>query len=406
MSAESNHDLIIFGATSFVGKILTQHLVDRHGSRGPLRWAIAGRSQSKLDEVLRATEAEVDTIVVDAKSDADMHRLANAGRVIVSTVGPYALYGSALVEACAAAGTDYCDLSGEPQWMQQMIDAHGEAAAASGARIVHSCGFDSLPSDLGVWFTQREARKLHGEHCTRIAMRVKAMKGGPSGGTLASMMNVIDEVRADPSLRKTLSNPYALAPADMRKGVRQPNVQKPEADKASGEWVAPFVMASVNTRIVHRSHALLGRPWGEDFLYDEAMLMGSGPAGFAKAAAVTGGLAGFMAGVAVGPTRSLLNKYALPGPGEGPSPEEQEAGFFNIKFFGETESGKKIVSKVTGDRDPGYGSTGKMLGEVAVLLVDTRGNATPGGFWTPATALGDQLIDRLTEYAGLTFGVL
>jgi len=237
-------------------------------------------------------------------------------------------------------------------------------------------------------------------------MRVKAMKGGPSGGTLASMMNVIDEVRADPSLRKTLSNPYALAPADMRKGVRQPNVQKPEADKASGEWVAPFVMASVNTRIVHRSHALLGRPWGEDFLYDEAMLMGSGPAGFAKAAAVTGGLAGFMAGVAVGPTRSLLNKYALPGPGEGPSPEEQEAGFFNIKFFGETESGKKIVSKVTGDRDPGYGSTGKMLGEVAVLLVDTRGNATPGGFWTPATALGDQLIDRLTEYAGLTFGVL
>jgi len=403
MSTENNHDLIVFGATSFVGKILTQHLVDRHGSRGPLRWAIAGRSQSKLDEVLRATGAEVDTIVVDAKSEGDMHRLANAGRVIASTVGPYSLYGSALVEACAQAGTDYCDLSGEPQWIQRMIDEHGDAAAASGARIVHSCGFDSIPSDLGVWFTQREAHKQHNEPCAKIAMRVKAMKGGPSGGTLASMMNVVDEVRADPSLRKTLANPYALAPAGMRKGVRQPNVQTPQTDVASGQWVAPFVMASVNTRIVLRSHALLGQPWGEDFLYDEAMLMGEGPAGAAKAAALTGGLAGFMAGVAFGPTRSLLNKFALPQPGEGPSPEEQEAGFFDLRFHGETSSGEEIVTKVTGDRDPGYGSTGKMLGEAAVLLVDTRGNATPGGFWTPSTAMGDQLIDRLTEHAGLTF---
>ncbi|NNC78671.1 MAG: saccharopine dehydrogenase [Acidimicrobiales bacterium] len=406
MSQHNNHDLIVFGATSFVGKIMCQYLEDRHGSHGPLSWAIAGRTQSKLDEVLRATGADVDTIVVDAKSESDMYRLATSAKVIASTVGPYALYGSELVKACAEAGTDCCDLSGEPHWIQRMIDEHGDAAAASGARIVHSCGFDSIPSDLGVWFTQREARAERGEHCSRIAMRVKALKGGPSGGTLASMINVVEDVRADPSLRKTLANPYALAPADMRKGVRQPNVQTPQSDSASGQWVAPFVMASVNTRIVLRSHALLGQPWGEDFLYDEAMLMGEGPAGAAKAAALTGGLAGFMAGVAFGPTRSLLNKFALPQPGEGPSPEEQEAGFFDLRFHGETASGTKIVTKVTGDRDPGYGSTAKMLGEAAVLLVDTRGNATPGGFWTPATALGDQLIDRLTEHAGLTFEVV
>jgi len=399
-------DIVVFGATSFVGQILCRYLVQRHGTDGELRWAIAGRNADKLQSTAGETGADVEQIVADASDPAAMADLVADTCVVISTVGPYALYGSALVEAAAEAGTDYCDLTGEPQWMQKMIDAHGAAARASGARIVHTCGFDSIPSDLGVWFTQQQAIAKFDTHCSSIAMRVKAMKGGASGGTIASGMNVMDEVANDPALRKVLANPYALAPADMRTGPKQPNVTIPTNRDASGEWVAPFVMASINTRVVQRSHALLGRPWGDDFLYDEAMMMGDGAVGAAKAAALTGGLGGFMAVAAVGPIRKLLKNYVLPKPGTGPSPEEQQAGFFDLRFFGETAAGQKIVTKVTGDADPGYGSTAKMLGEAAVALLDLDRAETTGGFHTPTTAFADDLIGRLVEHAGLSFSVL
>ncbi len=403
MTNKRTYDLVVFGATSFVGEILCRYLVGRLGVDGDVRWAIAGRSAEKLDAVAASTGADVPRIVADA-ADADaMNDLAASTTVVVSTVGPYALYGSPLVAAAAGNGTHYCDLTGEPQWIQRMIDAHGEAAEASGARIVHSCGFDSIPSDLGVWFTQQQAIATFGEPCTSIAMRVKAMKGGASGGTIASGLNVMEEVAADPELRKVLANPYALAPADMRRGPRQPNTTIPKHDDESGSWVAPFVMASINTRIVQRSHALLGRPWGDDFTYDEAMMMGDGLVGAAKAAALTGGLGGFMGLAAIGPVRSLLQKYVLPKPGTGPSPEAQEAGYFDIRFFGRTDDDQSIVTKVTGDADPGYGSTAKMLGESAIALIDGGG---PGGFLTPSTAFGDDLIERLQAEAGLTFEVL
>jgi len=398
--------VVVFGATSFVGQILCTYLVQRHGTAGDLRWAIAGRSASKLEAVATKTGADVERIVADAADAPAMAELAASTRVVVSTVGPYALYGSELVAAAAGAGTDYCDLTGEPQWMQKMIDQHGEAATASSARIVHSCGFDSIPSDLGVWFTQQQSLDQFGVACSKIAMRVKAMKGGASGGTIASAMNVMEEVSKDPALRKVLANPYALAPAGMRSGPKQPNVTLPTNDSASGEWVAPFVMASVNTRIVQRTHALLGRPWGGDFLYDEAMMMGDGPIGAAKAMATTGGLGGLMAATAVGPVRSVLTKYVLPKPGAGPSPEQQVAGFFDIRFYGETAAGDTIVTKVTGDADPGYGSTAKMLGESAIALLELDRERVAGGFHTPTTALADALIGRLTKHAGLTFDTL
>lgn len=398
-------DLVVFGATSFVGQLLCAYLVERHGTDGPLRWAIAGRSDEKLAQVTAETGAQVERIVADASDRAAMDDLVARTHVVVSTVGPYALYGSDLVAAAAAAGTDYCDLTGEPQWMRRMIDAHQEEAVASGARIVHSCGFDSIPSDLGVWFTQREAEARLGGPCTRIAMRVEALKGGASGGTIASMVNVMEEVARDPSLRKEMANPYALAPVGQREGVTQPEVTLPRRDEASGEWVAPFVMAAVNTRIVHRSHALLGHPWGDGFLYDEAMAMGSGPLGAAKATGLTAGMAGGMGLVAIGPVRSRLPRV-LPKPGSGPSPEAQEAGCFDLRFFGETADGRTIRTKVTGDRDPGYGSTAKMLGEAAVALRERDRGEVGGGFTTPAVALGDDLVDRLTAHAGLTFSVL
>ncbi len=396
-------DIIVFGATSFAGRILCRYLVERHGTDGEVRWAIAGRNPEKLDRVAAETGADVERIVADASDPDDMARLAEAARVVVSTVGPYALYGSELVAAVAASGTDYCDLTGEPHWMQRMIDAHSVEAEASGARIVHTCGVDSIPSDLGVLFTQQKAVEEFGTHCSRIRMRVKAFKGGFSGGTVATMMNIMDELSSDPGLRRVLGNPYAIAPEGQRTGVRQPNVTTPVRDAATGQWLAPFVMGAVNTRVVHRTNALLGHPWGGDFLYDEASMMGRGPAGLARASAMAAGLAGFIGAAAIGPARSLLHRV-LPDPGAGPTPEDQANGFFDIRFFGTTADGRSIATKVTGDRDPGYGSTAKMLGEAATALLTLEG--VGGGFWTPATAFGESLIEPLEQHAGLTFEVL
>ncbi len=396
-------DMVVFGATSFAGQLLCHYLVARHGTGGELRWAIAGRNPEKLARVASETGADVEQIVADAANADDMARLAESAKVVVSTVGPYASYGSELVAEVATAGTDYCDLTGEPHWMQQMIDAHSAEAEESGARVVHACGVDSIPSDLGVLFTQQQAIAALGTHCSQIEMRVKAFRGGFSGGTVATMMNTMDELASDPGLRKVLANPYAIAPEGQRTGVRQPNVTTPARDDASGSWLAPFVMAAVNTRVVHRSHALMGHPWGGDFLYDEAVMMGTGPAGLARASALSAALAGFIGAAAVGPARSLLHRV-LPDPGTGPTPEEQENGFFDLRFFGTTEDGRSIATKVTGDRDPGYGSTAKMLGEAAYALLSLDG--VGGGFWTPATAFGESLIEPLEAHAGLTFEVL
>jgi short subunit dehydrogenase-like uncharacterized protein len=396
------YDVVVFGATSFVGQILCRFLVERHGSDSDLRWAIAGRNRNKLEEVATSTGADVPQIVVDADDEAGLAAMCAETRIVISTVGPYALYGSKLVSAVADAGVDYCDLTGEPQWMQRMIDAHQDRAVESGARIVHACGFDSVPSDMGVWFLQQRAVERFGEPCSRIRMGVQAAKGGASGGTIASMMNLMEEVASDKSLRQVLSNPYALAPLGDRTGIKQSNVTLPEYDEGFRSWLGPFVMAATNTRVVFRSHALLGHPWGDEFAYDESMLMGDGIAGRAKSLGLAGVLGGFMGAAAIGPVRKLLGKV-LPEPGEGPSDDKQEAGFYDLRFHGTTSGGDTIMVKVTGDRDPGYGSTSKILAEAATTLLDSK---IGGGFWTPATALGDDYLTALEAHAGLTFDVL
>jgi short subunit dehydrogenase-like uncharacterized protein len=286
--------------------------------------------------------------------------------------------------------------------MREMIDAHESKAQETGAHIVHNCGFDSIPSDLGVFFTQQHAIEKFGSPCTQIRMAVKAAKGGMSGGTVASMINVFKAASKDPQLRRVLRNPYAVCPEADREGVRQLNVASPAYDKEIGRWLGPFIMASINTRVVFRSHALAGHPWGKDFLYDESMMM----KGRFSATLFTMGMGSFMGMVALKPTRALLQKFVLPKPGEGPSPEEQKAGFFDLRFFGRTADGQKIRTKVTGDRDPGYGSTAKMLGEAAVSLAKDIGDDVPGGFPTPSIVFGNQLIDRLQANAGLEFEVL
>ena len=396
------HDIVLFGATSFVGQILTKYLVDRHGTTGDLRWAIAGRSDDKLARVAADTGADVDRIVVDADDAAALAEMCAHTGLVISTVGPYALYGSKLVAAVAEAGIDYVDLTGEPQWMQKMIDRYQDRAVETGARIVHACGFDSVPSDLGVWFLQREAIERFGEPCPSVRMGVLDATGGASGGTVASMMNLMEEVATDRELRTLLANPYALAPAGDRSGVDQPNVTLPEYDESLRSWTAPFVMAAANTRVVFRTHALLGHPWGDGFTYGESMLMGDGLAGRAKATGMSAGLGSFMGLVAFAPARMVLDRL-LPAPGDGPSVEKQEAGSYDLRFHGSTAAGDEIMVRVEGDRDPGYGSTSKMLGEAATTLIDSDAE---GGFWTPATALGAPYLDALQAHAGLTFSVL
>ncbi|MDN7449060.1 saccharopine dehydrogenase family protein [Burkholderia multivorans] len=409
-----SYDLVVFGATSFVGQILTRHLAE-HLSSGAdtLRWAIAGRSEAKLAQLrdsLGDAARTLPILVADASDDAQLQTLCAQTRVVVSTVGPYALYGEPLVRACAQSGTDYCDLTGETQWIKRMIDRYEAAATQSGARIVHCCGFDSIPSDLGVYVLQQRALHEWGAPAEHVTMRVKTLKGGASGGTVASMINVVREAAADPALRRMLLDPYALCPRDHRFTVRQHAVRSAEFDRDCDAWIAPFVMAAVNERVVHRSNALAGDAYGNGFRYDEAIVTGHGIRGSVVARATVVALGAFMAGVLVKPVRSAMERFLLPKPGEGPSLAAQRAGCFDLRFFGHAPDGRIVRLKVTGDRDPGYGSTGKMLGQAAICLaLDCRaGNdGTPGGgFWTPATMFGERLVERLVRHAGLRFDAI
>ncbi len=405
-------DVIVFGATSFVGQILCRYLLEQFGSaKKPgartLRWAIAGRSRAKLDALLAQLGVDADAVPVflaDADDEAALTTLVRQTRVVVSTVGPYALYGDTLVKACAENGCDYCDLTGEAHWVRKMIAQHEDAAQKSGARIVPSCGFDSIPSDLGVWYLQQQSMLHYGEACLRVKMRVKAVRGAASGGTVASMLNIIREATKDPALRREYANPYSLCPPGTVPKTRQHNIKGAEHDADFGCWMAPFVMAAINTRVVLRSHALRGYVYGSDFRYDEGMMMGKGFAGQARALGFTAGLAAFITGAAIAPTRWLMEKTILPAPGSGPSIDAQTKGFWDCRFIGHTNDGRDLKVKVTGDRDPGYGSTAKMLGETAACLaLDVSKSAGGGGFWTPSTAMGEALIERLTKYAGVRF---
>lgn len=408
------YDVVIFGATSFVGQILTRYMVEQFGADSDkadtLTWAAAGRSRTKLEELrnsLGTAGKDLELIIADAATESELRDMCAQTRVVISTVGPYALYGEPLIKVCADMGTDYCDLTGEAQWIKRMLERYEIGAIQSGARIVHSCGFDSIPSDLGVFFLQQQAMQRFGQICPRVKMRVKRMSGGASGGTIASMMNLAKETASDPALRKELANPYSICPPDHGFTARQHNVKGAEYDADFDSWAAPFVMAAINTRIVHRSNALADPGYGKVFHYDEALLTGAGLKGRMAALGIAGGMGGFMAAAVIPPTRWALEKFILPKAGEGPSEEAQLRGGYDLRFFGETANGDSLQVRVTGDRDPGYGSTAKMLGQAAACLAqDIAKTDKPGGFWTPATIFEDRLIERLRAHSGLTFEVV
>ncbi len=422
-NSESRHyAIILYGATSFVGQITAHYLAQFLATKSKsnlasdteISWAIAGRDEDKLkklqDEIsIKQSEGadKVDIIIANSSDDDSLNAMTKQTQVIISTVGPYLKYGEPLIKSCAKNGTDYVDLTGEAIFIKDMMDKYQDIAKQSGARIVNSCGFDSIPSDLGVYFTQQHAEKQFNAACDVIHMRVKAAKGGLSGGTIASMATIFEEVGKDKARRKQVANPYLLNNDTDAPNVRQENVSKPEYDTEHSRWMAPFVMASINTRIVHRSNQLMGYEYGRDFKYDEAMWMQDGVKGKLMSYGLSAGLLGFATAMIFKPSRELLSNHILPKSGSGPSKSEQENGFFDIRFFGQTSKKDTISTKVTGDKDPGYGSTSQMLAQAALCLAqDIAKTKVEGGFWTPASAMGENLMKRLEDHAGLSFKVV
>ena len=383
--SDREFDLIVFGASGYTGRLVAEHLLKAHGVRAEVRWAMAGRNPDKLAAVreeIGAPEA-LEILTADAADAASLAALVGRTRAIISTVGPYQKHGEPLVAACAAAGTDYVDLCGESHWIAAMIEKYDAAARASGARLVFSCGFDSIPFDLGVFFAQERARAAFGAPAPRVRGRVRGMKGGLSGGTLSSGMTTMMAARRNPAIGAVLADPFALTPGF--KGPAQPDGDTAYFDEAAGAWAVPFMMAGINTKAVHRTNFLLGHPWGADFLYDEMLLSDHEP----KA----GETMGFDASAGLRP-------------GDGPTREERESGWYDLVFFAEAADGRTARVAVKGDMDPGYGSTAKMLAEAALCLIDeVSRETTPGGAWSPAAAMSEALIARLTARAGLSFTV-
>ncbi len=388
VDANTKYDIVVFGASGYTGRLVAEYLQQEYANTD-LKWAMAGRSLDKLASVRTALgiSESVELVSVDSDNAASVGQMVSDCKVVITTVGPYQLYGEELIKQCAQQGTDYVDLSGEPSWMHETIAQYSAAAKASGARIVHSCGFDSIPFDLGVYCLQQHAIAQTGKPITTVKGRVRAMNGTFSGGTIASMRATMASAQANPAIIKVLTNPFALTEGFT--GSEQPTGTAPQYDEELNSWSAPFIMAAINTKNIHRSNLLLGHQYGEDFRYDEMLLTGDGEQGKAAADYVA--------------KDDSIGKSDLQ-PGDGPTQEERENGNYDAIFAGQNCKGELMISSVQGDRDPGYGSTSKMLAEAAICLLENP-TLAGGGLWTPAAALGQALIDRLQAHAGLTFQI-
>ena len=405
MIKKPGFDIVLWGASGFVGKLVAEHLYQQYGVDGSLRWAIGGRNKRELQTTrasLGTGATELPILVGDARDRQFLGSMVNSTKVVLSTVGPYALYGKELIEACAVSGTDYCDLAGEIPFIQEMMDRHAVQARASGARILNCCGVDSLPSDLGVWSLNEIAKKQFGCGVAHVTNEVKSFKGLFSGGTISSLGGMHNDAARDDRVAAILDNPYAICPPDRRSGVKQPDIDAVRRSE-SGAWLGPFFMAIVNTRVVHATNAHLDYPYGSDFTYDEGWDLGSRRA--ASLLALVSRM--FYRAYRSGPMRAFLNATVLPKPGEGPSREAREEGEFEFHLIARTRSGHRLMLLVSGDRDPGYGSSSRMIGEVAVCLAqDLSKSALSGGFWTPGAAIAERIIPRLIENAGMKFALL
>ena len=405
MTKGAEFDIVLWGGSSFVGKLIAEHLHQHYGVGGSLRWAIGGRNKRKLEAtraLLGAGAEQLPIIVGDARDRQFLGSTVENTKVVLSTVGPYALYGKELIEACAKSGTDYCDLAGEIPFIQEMMDQHDDQARASGARILNCCGVDSLPSDSGVRSLNEIAQQQFGCGLAHVTTEVKSFKGGFSGGTILSLGNMRNDAARDEKTAAILDNPYAICPPDRRSGVTQPDIDVVRRSP-SGAWLGPFFMAIVNTRVVHATNARLDYPYGTDFTYNEGWDVGSKLA--ASVLSVVSWM--FYRAFKYRPLRAVMNATVLPRPGDGPSRKAREEGQFEFHLLARTRSNHQLTLIVSGDRDPGYGSSSRMIGEVAVCLAqDLPKSALSGGFWTPGAAVADKIIPRLIEKAGMDFAIL
>lgn len=389
MSLQREFDVIIYGATGFTGQLVAEYFQAQYANQHDVTWAIAGRNQDKLNDIKQQLTMSDNVVCIVADSDdaSALDAMTKRAKVVLTTVGPYQVYGEKLLSACVNNGTGYTDLCGEPAWMHQMIDKYHDKAKQTGAPIVFSCGFDSVPFDLGVHYLQQHAKQKTGQVLSFVKGRVRKMQGTFSGGTAASLKATMVAAHKDKSVMAALVNPFSLAEGDMIQP--QPPGTKPYYDEALGSWVAPFIMAAINTKNVHRTNFLQHYAYGKTFQYEEMLMTGPGEKGEAIANHVA-------------KDKSLASDDG-PKPGEGPSKEERENGFYDVLFVGDTEAGDELAVSVKGDKDPGYGSTSKMIAESAICLC--KDVALNGGFYTPAAALGDKLIARLEQNAGLTFTI-
>ena len=393
-------DIIIWGATSFTGKLVVEYLFKKFAST-KIKWAIAGRNKEKLENVRsKVADKNIPIFIADSFDEKSLSVIVKKSKVICSTVGPYSLYGSLLVELCVKHSTNYCDITGEAHWIRTIIDKFHEDAKKKKIKIVNSCGFDSIPSDMGVYFIQNQIKKAYKSYAKSIKMRVAGIRGGISGGTYGSMNNLLKEAYADKSVFKVLNNPYGLNPRDKMEGLDKKDLRKIIFDNESKSWIYPFIMAGINTKIVRRSNALSNFQYGKEFTYEEATMAGKGISGFWKAI-----LALFpLAMIGINPNsflKKIVNSF-MPKPGEGPGIEKRKNGFYNLRFYITIDKKRKAFAKVIGDSDPGYGSTSKMLAESALSLAFDNLPSNYGVI-TPSFAMGDKLLNRLKENAGLSF---
>ena len=412
MSDNRDFDLVLWGATGFTGQLVTEYLAD-HPVGDQLDWAIAGRDREGLEKVrarLDAPHADLPILLGNAFDRASLDAIASRTDVICTTVGPYARLGSELVAACVDANTDYCDLTGEAHWVRQMIDEHHDQARDRGVRIVHCCGFDSVPSDLGVWLLQSDAIDRWGGPCPQVRCLIWNIRGGISGGTAASAAEAVAEAARNPEVGRLMADPYGLNPSDNRPDIDQPFQRTPAYEPTLDRWTAPFVMAAINEKIVRRTNALLDNRHGESFRYSEAVQTGQGLSAALRAVTMSAGLGALTAGLAIAPVRKLLERFVLPDPGEGPDEETIERGRFTMRLFGRHPNGVdrhfELVCEVGANADPGYGATAMMLAESALCLsLDDPEEGLNGGVLTPASAFGSALITRLRD-AGMTFEMI
>ena len=393
-------DIIIWGATSFTGKLVAEYIFKKYGS-SKIKWAIAGRNLKKLEKIrYQVADENIPIFIADSFDEESLSKFVKKTKVVCSTVGPYSLYGTKLVKLCVENNTNYCDITGEAHWIRSLIDHFHEEAKSKKIKIINSCGFDSIPSDMGVYFIQNEIKKINNNYAKSIKMRVAGIRGGISGGTYSSINNLLKEAYRDNSIFKVLNNPYGLNPKDKMEGLDKKDLRKIIFDKESNSWIYPFIMAGINTKIVRRSNALSNFIYGKDFRYEEAMIAGKGISGFWKAI-----LAVFpLAMIGLNPN-SFLKKIVdsfMPKPGEGPGIEKRKNGFYNLRFYITLNNNRIAFAKVIGDSDPGYGSTSKMLSESALCLAFDNLSDNYGVI-TPSSGMGDKLLNRLKDNAGLSF---